>query len=305
MKTMNWPEGTEITGSPAKRGTEWMCAAKFPAPEQAGIRKLYVTGEGLITPFWFASGYGERPVDAEEAAFKKYEEIVACQHDIEKIAHVDHDDDRPKAYLLDGDGTCSKCGLYIPYYFCDDRLHRAMNLATRGHEPQKRKYNGKPYIVHPRLVYNRTAFWKPYRPDEERIVMGAAAWMHDLKEDCQNPDAPPFISDQDMIDAGGQEAFDLVLWLTNPSKGVKKPRAVRKQMDREHIAAAPVAAKVIKMFDRICNLGDMTDCPENDFLKLYAHESRLLWEVTNEAAPKVGDELLKAIEAVERSAYGN
>jgi len=73
-------------------------------------------------------------------------------------------------------------------------------------------------------------------------------------------------------------------------------------MDREHVAVAPHPAKIIKLFDRICNLNDMTRCDEPDFLALYANESRQLWEVLKDADDKLAKELLVVIEQVERRA---
>ena len=312
-----WPEGTQLTVNEksadwsivAKReadnSREYLCSAAFPAPDEAGIRPLYITGRGWVKSTWFASGYGPTALEAEDAAWENYNKIITCQHnldrDVDRIAHVDLPDDQPKVYLLDGDAICNKCQLYLPFYYMDNRLHQSMNLAHRGHEHQKRKYGDRPYIVHPRQVYTKTAFWKPKRPEEERIVMGCAAWMHDLKEDCQSKDSNPFISD-DEIRAAGDQAFQLVFWLTNPSKGVKKPRAYRKQMDREHIAIAPHPAKIIKMFDRICNLNDLYECKEMDFLALYASESRLLWDVLKDADEKLARDMLAVIEQVERRA---
>lgn len=285
--TLDWP-------SKEKCPVEYMFAVSFPAPDKAGIRPLYISGRGECKSTWFAHGYGPNALEAEDAAWKKYQEIINCQHDAQAIAHVDLPDDQPKVYLLDGDAICSKCQIYLPFYYMDVRLHRSMCLAHRGHDGQKRKYNGRHYIEHPKQVYTRTAFWEPKRPQEDRVVMGCAAWMHDLKEDC------PHISDEEMIEAGGERAFELVKWLTNPSKGVKASRAKRKQMDREHLATAPKEAKIIKMFDRICNLNDMGGCDDPDFLKLYAAESRLLWEVVYDADDKIARELLAVIEAVER-----
>lgn len=311
---MEWPKGADvkITESirnwpPQKPGDkiEYLCSVSFPAPERAGIRRLYISGRGWQESTWFAHGYGDTKLAAEDAAWAKYQEIVNCGHDIQPIAHVDLPDGEPLTYLLDGDATCTKCQTYLPFYFMDDGLHRCMNLAHRAHENQRRKYGGdRHYIEHPREVYNRVAFWQPKTPTERRVRMGKAAWLHDVKEDCQDKDSNPYISDAELIEAAGEDAFKLICELTNPSKGVKAPRAVRKQMDRDHLKVVSEDAKIIKMIDRICNLNDMGGCPDNDFLKLYAYESRQLWEVIHDADPKLARELLAVIEAVERRANG-
>src|SRR5690606_5988102 len=104
------------------------------------------------------------------------------------------------------------------------------------------------------------AWFKPSLPYDQRILMGAAAWLHDVLEDC------PHISPDEIVEASGEAVLKLVRELTNPSKGVKAPRAVRKQMDRDHLKHVSWDAKIIKLFDRICNLRDLEQCPDRDFL---------------------------------------
>jgi (p)ppGpp synthase/HD superfamily hydrolase len=52
-------------------------------------------------------------------------------------------------------------------------------FANNAHKGQKRKYNGRPYIEHPM----RVAFAVSLIPEAEPEVI-AAAWLHDVVEDC-------------------------------------------------------------------------------------------------------------------------
>lgn len=163
------------------------------------------------------------------------------------------------------------------------KIERAEQLAKRAHEGQFRKYGNPPlpYFVHPQEVAELTeAYCKENNlsPEvTERMV--AAAAMHDVLEDC------PQITPQEIIDATDQETYNLVLDLTNPSKGSKSPRAVRKQMDRDHLALVSKEAKIIKMIDRICNLRDIKLCDDKRFIDLYANESIQLVKAVEDADP--------------------
>lgn len=193
---------------------------------------------------------------------------------------------------FDGHGHCLKCGQWEPFMFMDEKLQKAKTLATRAHEGQKRKYTGEPYIKHPEDVYIYVSWlvetWEP----ETALNMCCAAWLHDVLEDC------PQITEQEIVASVGPEVLALVKELTNPSKGVKAPRAVRKQMDRDHLAVVSKEAKIIKLVDRICNLKDIEQ-GDQDFIPLYTAESRALLEVLRGTNEVLEDQLQKQIEFYE------
>ena len=145
-------------------------------------------------------------------------------------------------------------------------VQRAEYLARRAHAGQKRKYDGRPYIVHPEKVATEVA----KLPGVTDIEI-AAAWLHDVIEDCDEWFAkeirlefPP-------------EVEILVCELTNPSKDSKAPRWVRKTLNRNHSRNASLWARKIKLIDRICNLHDMShDNAPLDFRLLYCNESEQL-----------------------------
>ncbi|MCH8149440.1 MAG: HD domain-containing protein [Planctomycetes bacterium] len=89
----------------------------------------------------------------------------------------------------------------------DDLILKAAQLAKRAHAGQLRKYNRRPYIVHPARVAARTMLLDGVTPDEV-----AAAWLHDVIEDCN------YTAEDLLAEGFSQFAVSLVVELTNPSK---------------------------------------------------------------------------------------
>jgi (p)ppGpp synthase/HD superfamily hydrolase len=156
---------------------------------------------------------------------------------------------------------------------------RAAALAARAHEGQKRKYTGFPYITHPARVAGRVGIIPGVT--EELI---AAAYLHDVLEDTKVP------REEIERETNAQVAF-YVDCMTNKSKSSNLPRAEQKALDRKHLSEIPDEVKQIKALDRIDNLLEMNEAPE-DFKKLYAEESLLLADALG-SGPLVDD--LRAI----------
>lgn len=141
-------------------------------------------------------------------------------------------------------------------------FERARELAVEAHAKQQRKYTGGPYSDHPIRV-SKEAERLGLSPE---AVMAAA--LHDVWED--SPEFAPRVATE-----FGKGVEDMVRWLTNPSKGSPLPRSRRKQMDRDHLSAAPLEVKVVKALDRIDNLMEMGGAPVGFRFK-YSGESLLL-----------------------------
>ncbi len=142
-------------------------------------------------------------------------------------------------------------------------LVAAIRLASSAHSGQLRKYTEEPYITHPLRVMAKVCGECMTELD------AAAAVCHDVLEDCTE-----YYSEK-------MKDLDFNLWLyvrelTNPSKQHQNlARQVRKQMDRDHLETITDSAKIIKCLDRIDNLRDMSQAPD-DFKRIYTAESRLL-----------------------------
>lgn len=163
---------------------------------------------------------------------------------------------------------------------------RAAQFAAEHHAGQQRKYTGRPYITHPARVAARTMLLPNCT-----LWMAEAAWLHDVPEDCtkSQEEMDGMIYGQISTQFCLQTA-ELVSWLTNPSKFVKAPRSERKRIDREHLARAPLEAKQIKLIDRLDNVLEMSDAPE-DFLDLYFSETEKLLELIGDAEPSIAKEI--------------
>lgn len=120
-------------------------------------------------------------------------------------------------------------------------------FATEAHQriDHRRKYSNQPYAVHLERVAKTVA---SVTDDEEMI---AAAWLHDVVEDT------PATLDDIERDFGSSIA-SLVRELTDASKPGDGNRAVRKTIDREHLAQASDRAQTVKLADLIDNCTDIT-----------------------------------------------
>jgi (p)ppGpp synthase/HD superfamily hydrolase len=111
----------------------------------------------------------------------------------------------------------------------------ARAIATIAHRIQKDKI-GEPYIDHPRRVAEKLMQKRPANPKEI-----AAAWLHDVVEDCG-------ITEQDLIKAGiSREVADAVVLLT-------RTEAVEADAYYEAIRQNPIALAV-----KLADIDDNTD----------------------------------------------
>ena len=135
----------------------------------------------------------------------------------------------------------------------------ACEYATEAHGDQKRKYTGEPYIVHPIEVAMIVA------SVTDCCEMISAAFLHDVIEDTDK-------SYEDIHDAGFRHPIaDLVQMLTDKSKPSDGNRAVRKEIDRQHISEGSPQAKTIKLADIIDNTKSICEFDPN-FAKVYMSE---------------------------------
>lgn len=142
---------------------------------------------------------------------------------------------------------------------------KAAEFAGRAHAGQVRKYTGEPYIEHParvaKLVWDATG-------DHAAC---AAAWLHDVVEDCNVP--------LDKIHLFfGHRVGALVDMVTDVSRPEDGNRRARKALDRDHLALADAAGQTIKLADLIDNTSSIVG-HDPDFAKVYLREKRELLAV--------------------------
>jgi (p)ppGpp synthase/HD superfamily hydrolase len=152
----------------------------------------------------------------------------------------------------------------------DDLERRALAFATEAHASidHRRKYTSEPYIVHPVAVAELVKS-VPHTPE-----MVAAALLHDVVEDT------PVTIEQIAAEFGPIVA-ELVDWLTDVSRPSDGNRAVRKNIDLQHTAKAPPAAKTIKLADLVDNTLTIAK-RDPDFWRVYRKEKLALLEVLKE-----------------------
>jgi len=137
-------------------------------------------------------------------------------------------------------------------------------FATEAHQriDHRRKYSNQPYAVHLERVAKTVA---SVTDDEEMI---AAAWLHDVVEDT-----PATLDD---IERNfGSSIASLVRELTDVSKPGDGNRAVRKTIDREHLAQASDRAQTVKLADLIDNCTDITK-HDATFSRVFLDEMKAL-----------------------------
>lgn len=161
----------------------------------------------------------------------------------------------------------------------------AASLAVQAHEGQTRADGSTPYVTHPIAVACIVAAL----PDAKAEHV-AAALLHDVLEDTD-------VTQEALKAAVGDAVTDLVVWLTNPSKGSEEPREARKRMDREHAIRAPTWAQRIKLADRLHNVGTIATKGAS-FARLYAAETRLLVDAIGHAEPALAAAIMEKINEV-------
>ena len=144
-------------------------------------------------------------------------------------------------------------------------INKAKMLAGKAHEGQFRKYSGMPYIVHPIEV--ATIVQEVEHSDE----MIAAALLHDVVEDTD-------YSFEDIAKEVSQEVADLVKGLTDVSTPEDGNRAVRKAIDKDHLAEQNAEVQTIKLADVISNSKDIK-ANDPKFAKVYIEEMKALLKV--------------------------
>lgn len=156
-----------------------------------------------------------------------------------------------------------------------DMVDKAVIFAATAHSVngQKRKYTGEPYIVHP-IEVMKNVMSVPHTPE-----MLAAALLHDVLEDT-----PTKVGTLRKLFNKG--VVDLVLEVTDVSKPSDGNRAVRKALDRDHLAKASAQGQTIKLADLLNNTSSILQ-HDQEFAKVYLKEKQALLEVLTKGDPSL------------------
>jgi (p)ppGpp synthase/HD superfamily hydrolase len=165
-------------------------------------------------------------------------------------------------------------------------LAEAVTVASQAHLGMTRKGSGAPYITHPLRVMQAVLG----RPDGT-IEMATAAVLHDVLEDTS-------VTAEMLLDRFPAPVVAIVQELTNASMGSTLPRAARKAMDRESLAAASTEARIIKLHDRLDNLRELEGVAHK-FQLLFASESVMLVEAIGSVDPMVSMEIMQEVRRIQ------
>lgn len=145
---------------------------------------------------------------------------------------------------------------------------KARIFAEAAHAGQERLYGAGPYIQHPARVANALRVLG----EPEEVV--AAAWLHDVIEDCG-------VTEADLILEFGLNVARLVVAVSNVYGEGYGNRAARKAAEARRLAGIPVGAKNIKLADMADNIPSIVD-NDPEFAKVYLREKEELLEVLYE-----------------------
>lgn len=165
----------------------------------------------------------------------------------------------------------------------------AIEFAVGAHDGQRRKYEDRPYVLHPirvsRLLMDAGA-------DADEIIAGV---LHDTLEDSAT-------EYQDLLNLFGPEVADIVADVTKPNIGdafrgnvvQNKSQQVQAQMTK--VRTGTVSSVRVKLADRLDNLYKLAFAPAS-FQKSYvANTHQLLGSITDEVGrDSVVDDLKEEI----------
>jgi (p)ppGpp synthase/HD superfamily hydrolase len=127
-----------------------------------------------------------------------------------------------------------------------DLIQKAWDFAAKKHQDQF--YGDKPYIYHIGAVVNEVYYARPYIPTSDDLyILVPCAILHDTIEDTNT-------THQELINEFGYPIADGVLALTKDLSVGNKSTQLTDSLDR--IVDQPIEIAIVKMADRITNLGE-------------------------------------------------
>ncbi len=143
-----------------------------------------------------------------------------------------------------------------------DELAKLVSMVVHNAVGQRRKYTNAPYWVHTREVAEMVG---AYVGDG---LLVAAAHLHDTLEDTQT-------TAEDLSAMFPERVVLWVLEVTDKARKEDGNRAVRAEINRNHLALASSGGKSIKLADLISNTRSIVEFDLN-FAPVYLEEKRQL-----------------------------
>ena len=160
----------------------------------------------------------------------------------------------------------------------------AIEFAVEKHKGQKRKGDGRPYILHPIEVTN---FIMKFKKTENAYLLGACAVLHDTVEDCN-------VALQEIAEKFGYQVASIVQELTLDK--TQYELIGKAEYLARHTVKMSTYALAIKLCDRLSNVRDL-DSMSDDFASKYKKETRLIIDrLQNRRLTKTHKKIIKLIE---------
>lgn len=142
-------------------------------------------------------------------------------------------------------------------------IEKARIYAEQCHNSTNHLYDGSPYYFHLNEVYNQALKFSYLVPEEDRDNFLAAAWVHDVIEDCRQ-------TYNDVLKATNKEVAELAYALTNEKGKSRSERANKKYYD--DMKNVPHAV-LLKACDRIANFSYSVQA-KSRMADMYAKENQ-------------------------------
>jgi len=157
--------------------------------------------------------------------------------------------------------------------FSSEFINKAREYAILKHSETNHKYDGKPYDVHLKMVYDFGCKYIHILPNNETIEeVLASCWTHDVIEDCRE-------TYNDVKKVLGEKVADIVYALSNEKGKNRRERANSKYY--EGIRNTPFATYV-KICDRLANVSYSKQSGSRMFesyRKENEHFKKQLWSI--------------------------
>ena len=143
-------------------------------------------------------------------------------------------------------------------------VNKASKYAEEKHKDQYRKFDGEPYVKHPKRVAD---ILKKYKNSKEIYKLTAAALLHDTIEDTT-------ANEKELKKKFGKLVTSLVKELSSDKEEMKEKGGKRKYLAHKTQNMSSWAL-VIKLADRLDNVSDFkTASPE--FVKSYSKQTNYI-----------------------------
>lgn len=163
-------------------------------------------------------------------------------------------------------------------------IKKAEDFAVKKHHGQTRKFTGEPYVIHPKQVSDLVA---QYGGSPEMI---AAAWLHDVVEDCG-------VKIKKIREKFGDKVAKLVEELTLPpyaDKGGKKSDYIAKKME-----TMSSDGLTIKLCDRLNNVSDF-ETAHPKFVSKYAPKTKFIMDSLEDSGRPLTAKQEKLVQAIRK-----